>query len=103
MVRKKMAENGKDEPTYLHVAFCKPLLKKHKNAASPLWHTNKPDLDNWNKLPQDCLVGSEVLFDDCKVSRLVLEKFYSCVPGVRITLGLLDDDDLPELGDLIKP
>ena len=96
-----IADMGK--PLFFHVAFVKPLLKRHKNS-DLFWHTNKPDGDNWVKLVQDCMAGAGVISPDSWVARLVVEKFFGEVPGVRFTIGTLDKDDLPESEELMcKP
>lgn len=100
----RISDMGK--PLFFHVAFVKPLLKKHKKRKMRdlFWHTNKPDGDNWVKLVQDCMASAGVIAPDSWVARLVVEKFFGEVPGVRFTIGTLDDDDIPETEELMcKP
>lgn len=67
----------------LVVTWCFPETKSKKHG-TPM--TNKPDLDNIQKLLNDCLTRCGFWKDDSYVVRMILEKFHSEVVGVRIQM-----------------
>lgn len=59
--------------------------KKGLKKDAPVWHTNKPDLDNMIKAVKDALNGI-IWHDDSQVCNMLAQKQYRDVPGIRITL-----------------
>ena len=53
--------------------------------------TNKPDLDNANKLLQDVMQGLDFFEDDKQICRLELTKVWTSSPGVYIELEELGE------------
>lgn len=50
------------------------------------WKTTKPDLDNASKLLMDVMTHLSFWSDDCLVASLVVEKFYSKIPGIYVCI-----------------
>ena len=82
-----LAQLGKDwkpieTPVLLDMEFCFPFLKSHygsgKNsdkikASAPIYHTQKPDVDNLVKFVMDCM--NEIVFrDDAQVVTIAASK-----------------------------
>lgn len=65
----------------LYVKWCYPLSGKHENGE---YKTSKPDLDNAQKLLQDCMTNVGFWKDDSQVASLICEKFWADVPGIYI-------------------
>lgn len=70
-------------PIQMVVKWCFPVNGNHLNGE---YKTTKPDLDNSNKLLQDCLTDLGFWQDDCHVASLVAEKFWADVPGIYICI-----------------
>lgn len=62
------------------------------STTAPIYHENKPDRDNCDKLVLDCATAASLVSDDCKVVVGTIEKRYAThePPGALITI----DDDL---------
>ena len=70
-------------PVQMIVKWCFPIVNGHQNGE---YKTTKPDLDNSQKLLQDCLTDLGFWKDDCYVASLVAEKFWADVPGIYICI-----------------
>lgn len=75
-------------PVRLVVKWCFPLCGDHCDGE---YHTNKPDLDNLQKLLQDCLTALKFWRDDAQVASLVVEKFWAQMPGLYICVEEICD------------
>lgn len=67
----------------LMVKWCFLSSKAHPNGTYKL---TKPDLDNANKLLQDCMTDLGFWKDDSLVASLIIEKFYADIPGIYIRI-----------------
>ena len=67
-------------PIRLMIKWCykKPGVK------SESWKTTKPDLDNLNKLVQDCMTQLGYWNDDAQISSLIIEKMWTPVNGIFV-------------------
>lgn len=76
-----------DEPflgaVRLTIWWCFWHNNKHRNGE---YKTTKPDLDNSNKLLQDCMTDLGFWKDDNLISSLHTEKFWADVPGIFIRI-----------------
>ena len=63
-----------------------PITGKHQNGE---YKTTKPDLDNLMKLFLDCCTTVGFWSDDNLVASLVVEKFYSDIPGIYVKIESL--------------
>ncbi|EPM7558080.1 RusA family crossover junction endodeoxyribonuclease [Enterococcus faecium] len=70
-------------PVRMTVKWCFPTTGDHQNGE---YKWTKPDLDNSNKLLQDCLTRSGFWKDDSYVVSLIAEKFWSDIPGIYIRI-----------------
>lgn len=70
-------------PVRMTVKWLFPIVGDHKNGE---YKYTKPDLDNSNKLLQDCLTKSGYWKDDAYVVSLVAEKFWADQPGIYIRI-----------------
>lgn len=70
-------------PVRLIVKWLFPITGAHLNGE---WKYTKPDLDNSNKLLQDCLTDLNFWKDDSYVVSLVTEKFWADQPGIYIRI-----------------
>lgn len=73
-------------PVRLTVKWCFPLIGKHEDGE---WKYTKPDLDNSNKLLQDCMTKIGFWKDDSYVTSLITEKFWAKIPGIYIRIEAL--------------
>uniref|UniRef100_UPI003F1E6522 RusA family crossover junction endodeoxyribonuclease n=1 Tax=Enterococcus sp. AZ109 TaxID=2774634 RepID=UPI003F1E6522 len=87
---KLMAHLGKHTPderfvggVRLIVKWCFPTTAGHKNGE---YKWTKPDLDNSNKLLQDCMTKLGFWKDDSYVVSLITEKFWADTPGIYIRI-----------------
>ena len=60
-----------------------PIINGHQNGE---YKYTKPDLDNSQKLLQDCMTNLGFWKDDCYVASLVAEKFWADQPGIYIRI-----------------
>lgn len=67
----------------LIVKWCFPITGKH-NDGEYKW--TKPDLDNSNKILQDCMTKLGFWKDDSYVVSLIAEKFWAKQPGIYIRI-----------------
>lgn len=74
-------------PIRLYVKWCFPITGKRTNGQYK--HT-RPDLDNSQKLLQDCMTQMGFWKDDSLVVSLVTEKFWADVPGIYIKIEELE-------------
>lgn len=65
----------------LVTTWCFPVKGKHTDG-EPM--TNKPDTDNLQKLLKDCMISVGFWKDDALVTREIVEKFWSKIPGIYI-------------------
>lgn len=70
-------------PVRLMVKWLFPIINGHGNGE---YKYTKPDLDNSQKLLQDCMTGLGFWKDDCYVASLVAEKFWADQPGIYIRI-----------------
>lgn len=71
------------KPIRLYVKWCFPITAKHKDGE---YKYTKPDLDNSQKLLQDCMTKVGFWKDDSQVVSLVAEKFWAALPGIYIRI-----------------
>jgi Holliday junction resolvase RusA-like endonuclease len=67
----------------LIVKWCFPISADHQDGE---YKFTKPDLDNSNKLLQDCMTKLGFWKDDSYVVSLVIEKFWAKLPGIYIRI-----------------
>ncbi|MBR2048303.1 MAG: RusA family crossover junction endodeoxyribonuclease [Oscillospiraceae bacterium] len=79
-------------PVRLMVKWCFPVKSKHGDGE---WKITKPDTDNLQKLLKDCMTAVGFWKDDAQVCSEIIEKFWSAVPGIFISVAELEvqDDD----------
>lgn len=70
----------------LYVKWCYPVRNGHKNGDYK--HT-KPDLDNAQKLLQDCMTDVGFWKDDAQIASLICEKFWADIPGIYIKIEVI--------------
>lgn len=71
------------KPIRLYVKWCFPITGKYTDGQYK--HT-KPDLDNSQKLLQDCMTNVGFWKDDSLVVSLIAEKFWANMPGIYIKI-----------------
>ena len=84
MYERKMAAPHFEGPVRLDVTFCFSIKKRS------LWGLPKdtrPDADNICKLLLDVLTDLEFWKDDGQVACLIIKKFYSEHPSIKISVG----------------
>lgn len=67
----------------LMVKWCFPITGDHEDGE---YKYTKPDLDNSNKLLQDCMTKLGFWKDDAYVVSLIVEKFWAEHPGIYIRI-----------------
>lgn len=67
----------------LTVKWCFPRNGKYHDGA---YKITKPDLDNSNKLLQDCMTNLGFWKDDNLIASLIAEKFWTDVSGIYIRI-----------------
>lgn len=72
------------KPIELICTWCFPVTSK-KGHGEPM--INKPDLDNLQKLFNDCMTDLGFWKDDNLIYRTILEKFHSEVVGIRVSIN----------------
>lgn len=70
-------------PVRLYVKWCFPITAKHKDGE---YKYTKPDLDNSQKLLQDCMTKLGFWKDDSLIVSLVAEKFWAEMTGIYIRI-----------------
>lgn len=70
----------------LIVKWCFPLIGKHKNGE---YKQTKADLDNLQKLLNDCMTDLGFWVDDALVASLITEKFWADLPGIYIKIEVI--------------
>lgn len=73
-------------PLRLYVKWCYPLRNTKTDGQ---YKDTKPDLDNAQKLLQDCMTGVGFWVDDSQIASLICEKFWAETPGIYIRLEKL--------------
>lgn len=70
-------------PIRLMVKWCYPIndMKKHYDGE---YKITVPDLDNANKMLQDCMTACGFWENDSHVASLICEKFWAEIPGIYI-------------------
>lgn len=76
-------------PIRLMVKWCFPAGDKHSDGE---WKITKPDVDNLQKALMDCMTKLRFWKDDAQVCSLVVEKFWSEVPGIFVCIEQLGGD-----------
>lgn len=59
------------------------LKGKHSDGE---YKTTKPDVDNMVKLLHDCMTKCGFWKDDSEISSMIVEKFWSSVPGIYVKI-----------------
>lgn len=75
-------------PIELVTTWCFPETKQKKHG-HPM--VSKPDLDNLQKLLNDCLTECGFFKDDSYIYRMILEKFHSNIVGIRISIRYMEE------------
>lgn len=70
-------------PIRLIVKWCYPITGEHTDGE---WKTTKPDVDNAQKLLQDCMTDLKFWKDDAQICSLIAEKFWAKIPGIYIRI-----------------
>ncbi len=70
-------------PVRLKTRWCFPRSGKHAHGD---YKATKPDTDNLQKLLKDCMTDVGFWNDDAQVASELIEKFWSDVPGIHITI-----------------
>jgi len=70
-------------PVRLITKWCFPITGKHQDGE---YKATKPDTDNLVKLLMDCCTKCNYWKDDNQVASLVVEKFYSKIPGIYMCI-----------------
>lgn len=70
-------------PVRMIVKWCFTLIGGHEDGE---YKYTKPDLDNSQKLLQDCLTELGFWKDDQQVVSLITEKFWAKIPGIYIRI-----------------
>lgn len=70
-------------PVRLMVKWLFPIINGHGNGE---YKYTKPDLDNSQKLLQDCMTDLGFFLDDRIIASLICEKFYAEIPGIYIRI-----------------
>lgn len=65
------------------------LFPKVKNTYDGQYKTTKPDTDNLNKLPKDCMTELGFWYDDAQVASEIIEKFWADVVGIYVRVEQL--------------
>lgn len=73
-------------PLRMTCRWCFPPTKSHHAGE---WKQTRPDLDNMQKLLNDCLTDLCFWHDDAQVASMLLEKAYNEIPGVFIQIESL--------------
>jgi len=77
------------KPICMDITFFMPLPRKKKISNYPLYHVQRPDIDNLCKLILDAATG--VLWQDDKViSKLIAQKIYDGKPRIEFTITPLE-------------
>lgn len=71
----------------LYVKWCYPIRNKKVNGQ---YKDTKPDLDNAQKLLQDCMTKVGFWGDDSQIASLICEKFWADIPGIYIRIEKLE-------------
>ncbi|MGG5373512.1 RusA family crossover junction endodeoxyribonuclease [Enterococcus sp. AZ196] len=74
-------------PVRMMVKWCFPIVGSHQNGE---YKYTKPDLDNSNKLLQDCMTNLGFWKDDAYVVSLITEKFWAAQPGIFIQIEAIE-------------
>jgi Holliday junction resolvase RusA-like endonuclease len=70
-------------PIRLVVKWCYPITGKHSDGE---WKMTRPDVDNAQKLLQDCMTDLGFWKDDAQIVSLIAEKFWAKLPGIYIRI-----------------
>ena len=73
-------------PLRLIVKWCFPIRQTKSDGQ---YKDTKPDLDNAQKLLQDCMTTVGFWKDDAQISSLICEKFWADIPGIYIRIEKL--------------
>lgn len=76
-------------PIRLVTKWCFPITGKRKNGQ---YKTTRPDTDNLQKMLMDCCTECGFWKDDSQVASLIVEKFYSNIPGIYIAIEKLEGE-----------
>lgn len=74
-------------PVRVMVKWLFPITANHKDGE---YKFTKPDLDNSNKLLQDCMTKLGFWKDDAQVASLIMEKFWAETPGIYIQIEAIE-------------
>ncbi|GAA5361362.1 RusA family crossover junction endodeoxyribonuclease [Streptococcus uberis] len=73
-------------PLRLTVKWLFPMTKQSVNGQ---YKTSKPDTDNLNKLPKDCMTELGFWNDDAQVASEIIEKFWADNVGIYVKVEQL--------------
>lgn len=71
----------------LMVKWCFLIEGEHRNGE---YKTSKPDTDNLQKMLKDCMTKLGFWKDDAQVACEIIEKFWAELPGIFISLEVID-------------
>ena len=71
----------------LMVKWCFPIEGEHRDGE---YKTSKPDTDNLQKMLKDCMTKLGFWKDDAQVACEIIEKFWAEIPGIFISLEVID-------------
>jgi len=71
----------------LIVKWCFPIEGAHRDGE---YKTSKPDTDNLQKMLKDCMTKLGFWKDDAQVACEIIEKFWAEIPGIFISLEVID-------------
>lgn len=90
-IRDALAPHAPDKPIdsacQLVVKWCFPTDGTHSSSGE--YKYTKPDTDNLNKMLKDIMEELKFFTNDARVASEVIEKFWSDVPGIFISLSEL--------------
>ena len=75
-------------PIRLVVKWCFPI---RQTKCDGQYKDTKPDLDNAQKLLQDCMTYVGFWKDDAQIASLICEKFWAKIPGIYIRVEELEE------------
>lgn len=95
LLREHVPDEPFDGPVTLCLDVTWPFRKSEKKriiALGSVFHTSKPDLDNWVKDFIDTLVRMQFIANDAAICDLHCRKFWGREPGIRVTIEKAKQD-----------
>lgn len=78
-------------PLRLYIKWCYPLRNKKIDGQ---YKDTKPDLDNAQKLLQDCMTDVGFWVDDSQIASLICEKFWASIPGIYVRVEKIEESNV---------